>query len=243
MLCGVATTAAQEAAVAPSPQSSTGAAQPPEGFFRALGHDFLRLPSPTNAILLGIGGGMALGVHSADAHLTQQAYASAPLDFVFDAGDALGSGWAEAGGAAATFLIGHALNKPRVQAVGSELVRAQILNAALTEGLKVAVRRNRPDGSLFSFPSGHASATFASATVLYRQFGWKAGLPAYGAAVYVAGSRLTENRHYASDVIFGAAVGIVAGRTVMIGHGAKRFSVSPVAGRGAAAIVLTRVTP
>ena len=47
-------------------------------------------------------------------------------------------------------------------------------------------------------------------------FGWKAGVPAYGLAAYVAGSRLQENRHYMSDVLFGAAVGIVSGRTVTI---------------------------
>ena len=46
------------------------------------------------------------------------------------------------------------------------------------------------------------------------RFGWKAGLPAYLAASYIGVSRLQENRHYLSDVIFGAAVGIVSGRSL-----------------------------
>jgi membrane-associated phospholipid phosphatase len=84
---------------------------------------------------------------------------------------------------------------------------------------KESTRRSRPEGAGFSFPSGHTTVTFASATVLQRHFGWKAGLPAYAVASYVAASRVEMKRHYLSDVAFGAALGIVAGRTVPIGHG------------------------
>jgi membrane-associated phospholipid phosphatase len=76
---------------------------------------------------------------------------------------------------------------------------------------------------------------------LHRHFGWKVGLPAYGLATYVAASRLQENRHFASDVIFGAAIGIVAGRTVTVGRGRGTFTVAPVALRGGAAVMFTRV--
>jgi membrane-associated phospholipid phosphatase len=115
-----------------------------------------------------------------------------------------------------------------------------VLNALLTQGIKVAVHRTRPDEGRFSFPSGHASSTFATATVLQREFGWRVGLPAYGLAAYVAESRIQENRHYASDVIFGAAVGIVSGRTVGIQRGARRFELSPAVVPGGAAVVFTR---
>ena len=48
---------------------------------------------------------------------------------------------------------------------------------------------------------------------------------------YVAASRLHENRHFASDVVFGSAVGIIAGRTVTR-HGREYFSagLQPVPG-------------
>src|SRR4029079_18966435 len=137
------------------------------------------------------------------------------------------------------YIFGRSVGNEAVESVGASLVRAQVLNTLLTESIKVAVHRTRPDKGNFSFPSGHASATFATATVLERTFGWKFGVPAYGLAAYVAGSRVQGNQHYASDVIFGAAVGIVAGRTVAIGHGAGRFDVAPMAVPGGAGITFT----
>ena len=70
--------------------------------------------------------------------------------------------------------------------------------------------------------------SFASATVLQRHFGWKVGLPAYAVASYVAASRVEMKRHYLSDVAFGAALGIVAGRSVTIG-GRHQFLLAPMA--------------
>ena len=68
---------------------------------------------------------------------------------------------------------------------------------------------------------------FASATVLQRHFGWKVGVPAYAVASYVAASRVEVKHHYLSDVAFGAALGIVAGRTVPVGHG-HRLVLTPM---------------
>jgi membrane-associated phospholipid phosphatase len=59
------------------------------------------------------------------------------------------------------------------------LIHAQLMAEGLTFMIKQATRRSRPEGSGYSFPSGHATVTFASATVLQRHFGWKVGLPAY----------------------------------------------------------------
>ena len=95
----------------------------------------------------------------------------------------------------------------------ADLMRGHIVTAVLTQGIKVAVDRQRPDGSRFSFPSGHTSSTFTTAAVLQHEFGWKIGAPAYVVATFIGGSRLQENRHYLSDVLFGAAIGIVSGLT------------------------------
>lgn len=253
VMCLTATAVSAQSDAAPrapsrDPGASRGAAVSNDrsepsfrSIFSELGHEFAGLPSKDTAITLGVGGALALAVHPADSTLTQRAARSEPLDDVFEAGAFSGSGWVQFGAAFGTYLVGHATDKRRVQAVGVDLVQVQIVNAAITQGLKLAVRRTRPDGGQFSFPSGHSSGTFATAAVLSRHFGWKVGLPAYGLATYVAGSRIQENRHYASDVIFGAAVGIVAGRTVTVGRGGKGVIVSPVVIPGGAGVMFSRV--
>ena len=208
--------------------------------FRDLRRDLLHLPSTANALTLAIGGAFALAAHPGDRAFTAQVIGAERLEEVFDAGGPTGSGWMQIGGALGTYVLGRGVGNAPVQAVGAALVRAQVLNTLMTQGIKVAVRRTRPDEGGYSFPSGHTSGTFATATVLQRQFGWRVGLPAYGLAAYVAQSRLLENRHYASDVIFGAAVGIVAGRTVSIQHAGRVFEVAPAVVPGGAAIVFTR---
>ena len=57
----------------------------------------------------------------------------------------------------------------------------------------------------------------------------------------IGGSRLQENRHYPSDVIFGAAIGLVAGRTVTIGRGEASFALVPLAAPGGGGVGLTLV--
>jgi len=102
------------------------------------------------------------------------------------------------------------------------------------------VGRRRPDGSRFSFPSDHASSSFATATVLQRRLGWRVGVPAYAMATYVAASRLQENRHYLSDVVFGAGLGIVVSRSVTVGHGQHALAVVPLAAPGGVGIGFVR---
>jgi Membrane-associated phospholipid phosphatase len=224
------------------PQSASDASAPTLGsLFTDFGHDLKRLPSTPNAITLAIGGALALAVHPGDHALTARVITSDGLEDTFEAGAAGGSGWVQAGGALGTYVLGRAFGSPRLATTGASLVQAQMLNGLLTQGIKVAVHRTRPDQGNYSFPSGHASSSFATATVLQREFGWKFGLPAYAAASYVAGSRVQGNRHYASDVIFGAAVGIVAGRTVTVGHGSARFGVAPMAVPRGAGIAFTHV--
>ncbi|MCC7417542.1 MAG: phosphatase PAP2 family protein [Acidobacteria bacterium] len=147
----------------------------------------------------------------------------------------------QVGGALATYTVGRLTRSPRTARVGADLFRAQVLSQVVTQAIKLSARRTRPDGSALSFPSGHTSATFASATVLQRHFGWKAGIPAYAVATFVATSRIEERRHFLSDVAFGAVLGIVAGRTVTVGRGDARFAVAPVATSGGGGIAFTWV--
>ena len=74
-----------------------------------------------------------------------------------------------------------------------------------------------PSSTYTSFPSGHTTVAFAAATVFameYRNYRFVPIL-AYSAATLIGLSRLTENAHWASDVLVGAALGYLCGRQVV----------------------------
>jgi membrane-associated phospholipid phosphatase len=211
-----------------------------ESLFTNLPSDFRHLASSTNGVVIAGSGLLAIGVHSGDSEITREAAESSDLEEVLDSGEPIGGGLVQGGGALGIYLFGRFTHRTNTAILGADLIRAQIVNGTLTLSLKAAVNRERPDGSPYSFPSGHSSSSFATATVLARHFGWKVGVPAYAVASYVAASRLTENRHYLSDVLFGAGIGIVSGRAVTVGHGSQTFVVSPIAGRGVMGVSFTR---
>jgi len=93
--------------------------------------------------------------------------------------------------------------------------------------IKYSVRRTRPNGDPYSFPSGHASATFAFASVLERHLGARLAWPTLALGAYVATSRLHDNKHYLSDVVFGSALGTAVGWTVVGRHGRSNYAVVP----------------
>jgi len=68
-----------------------------------------------------------------------------------------------------------------------------------------------------SFPSGHTTAAFSAATVYAMEYRDKPLVPflAYGAASLIGLSRITENKHWATDVLTGAALGYLCGRQVV----------------------------
>lgn len=68
-----------------------------------------------------------------------------------------------------------------------------------------------------SFPSGHTTVAFAAATVFAKEYANQPLVPiiAYSAATLIGVSRITENKHWASDVLVGAALGFLTGRQVV----------------------------
>lgn len=75
----------------------------------------------------------------------------------------------------------------------------------------------RPASSFNSFPSGHTATAFSIATVFAMRYKDKPAIPilCYSTASLVGLSRLTENRHWASDVFTGAVIGYLCGRQVV----------------------------
>jgi hypothetical protein len=188
--------------------------------------NFRNLPTRENMAWLLVGGGAAAAVHPLDSDTSNSLTGSDGLHEPFEAGAVIGGTPLQLGTAFATYGIGRALRQPRVARLGAELIQAQLMAETLSFAVKHVVRRERPDGSSYSFPSGHTTVSFASASVLRRTFGWKVGAPAYAVASYVAASRIQSQRHYLSDVVFGAALGTVAGRTVPVGR-SQRLAIHP----------------
>jgi PAP2 superfamily len=82
----------------------------------------------------------------------------------------------------------------------------------ITEGLKQAFPKTRPDGSdRKSFPSGHTSRSFSAAATIFNRYGASYGIPAFAVASLVGVARVQAKKHFWSDVLVGAAIGTGAG--------------------------------
>lgn len=71
------------------------------------------------------------------------------------------------------------------------------------------------NGSGGAGPVPYGPASFAVATVLSSRLGWAAGAPGFFLAGFVAASRIEADRHFTSDVVFGAALGTATALAVL----------------------------
>lgn len=203
-----------------------------------IGRDFVALPSKENLYWTAGGGAAALAAHKADEYVQAHVVGNPNADAFFAPGRVIGL-VVPLGGSVGTYVWGRTRNQPKVSHVGSDLIQGQVVAQVLTQALKYSTQRQRPDQSgATSLPSGHAASTFAFATALERHLGWRYAAPAFAGAFYVAASRLPANRHWFSDVVFGATVGIIAGRTVT-SREARPYPVGLVAVPGGAALIVT----
>jgi membrane-associated phospholipid phosphatase len=225
-------------------QSPDGAPPTPQhtgigAMIKGLGHDVINLPSRQNLLWVGVGTGLSLAVHPLDDK-ANEALSGDIWDKVFAPGAIIGQSYTLLGAAGAVYAVGRIKGEPKVSHMGMDLLRSLVIAEFMTQSLKYTVRRERPDGSgANSFPSGHAADTMAFATALERHLGWRFAVPAYVLASYVAMSRLHDNVHFLSDVTAGAAVGIIAGRTVTR-HGRENFPVTLMAVPGGVGIMYVR---
>ena len=113
------------------------------------------------------------------------------------------------------------------------LVKSELLMLVSVTFLKKATYILRPDGSSnTSLPSGHTAQAFAAATFLNAEYGrrykWVPFL-SYGIASAVGALRIANNKHYLSDVLIGAGIGIVSTKIVYWTHsyrwGKKKYKI------------------
>ena len=90
-----------------------------------------------------------------------------------------------------------------------------LIMAALVNSIKYSAKEMRPDGSTAnSWPSGHTATAFVGATLLHKEYGltrspwWS--VAGYGVATATGVMRVLNNRHWISDVMSGAGIGILS---------------------------------
>ena len=112
------------------------------------------------------------------------------------------------------------------------LIKSELLMSAIVYPMKKYSNVMRPDSSSSnSFPSGHTAQAFVAATFLHKEFGKKSiwySIGAYTCATAVGTIRMLNNRHWLSDVLVGAGIGIVSTNLVYYTH---RFKWSKKSGK------------
>jgi membrane-associated phospholipid phosphatase len=187
-------------------------------FPRNLGRSFVGVFAKDNLAPFMLGAAASAASFNADVRAQR---------FLSGRADEFGKLGATAGGASVMapltltlFAAGRFAKDTRFRAFSYDATQAVIVDMAYTSVLKAAARRTRPDGSSnASLPSGHTSTAFAWATVAQKHYGWKAGVPGFLAASAIGISRIERDRHHLSDVLAGATLGMIVGRTVVRQNG------------------------
>ena len=146
----------------------------------------------------------------------------------------IGSPYTAAGIAATALIVGSITKDPKARETGILGLEAVAHSQLITLGLKYTTQRERPldfhakggGGTAFwkggdSFPSGHASGSFALATVFAYEYGPKhkwVPYVSYGLATLVAASRFSGENHWLSDLFVGSTTGFLIGRYVYKHH-------------------------
>lgn len=234
LMLSAAAIAIPPAAAQSSPESSPPLASPRSiGLTGQVRDDGRRLFSTRTLGILAAGGalaGLSTRIEEPDqaARRVERWISEGGSDF----GNAYGQATTLGSGALGLIAAGRLFKDDRVGDAGSDLARALVYAGLVTVPLKMAVARTRPNGERYSFPSGHSAAAFAAAPVLASHFGGRVGTLAYLAAVTTAMGRVEDRKHYVSDVVFGAALGLSVGLAVSDDAGSRRMPSLTVSTRG-----------
>jgi hypothetical protein len=179
---------------------------------------------------------------------------SSALDSATDVGEIIGNPFVHLGIAGAIYGGGALADSPKWQEMGEMLGEAALLADASGFILKEAIGRSRPfvngDKGNFkpfgfksdydSMPSLHTASSFAMASVMASTSDsilTKALY--YSAATFVGFSRIYQDKHWASDVILGAAIGELCGRVVTSYHAShNRYALVPSVSGNSATLAL-----
>jgi hypothetical protein len=188
-------------------------------------------------LTLGVAGAIGL-TYGFDGQIRDklQRNRSRSIDKAADTGSLIGDPYLHLGFAALVYGGGIMAEAPRWKETGEMLGEALIIADGATLILKEATGRGRPiatshkgDFKPFGFksnfdslPSMHTASSFAMASVLARTSdSMSVAVLSYCAAAFVGFSRMNQDKHWASDVLLGAAIGELAGRVAVSQHARK----------------------
>jgi hypothetical protein len=178
--------------------------------------DVTGLLSQQSLEIFALGGALTVMGHQVENANDEERFLDSPsLDGVSDTGNVYGNGLTIAGGALGLVAAGAFAHSPRLVSAGVDVAHSFLLSGALIVAIKMAAQRTRPNGGSYSFPSGHTGVAMSAAPVLAYHFGPVVGACAYALAGATAMGRMEDRYHYLSDVLFGATIGVVVGRTVV----------------------------
>lgn len=195
-----------------------------DNFFSMLRDDARGVVNRDNAIVLGVGLAGALVIRKDLDKRVRNGVESSPMR------------WGE-GSKALGHLADPQFQVPVIMAVYAHSLRTQneelhefseslisafTLTGLGTLGVKAIANTDRPspewNGGHFGFPSYHAASSFSMAAVVDEYYGPSAAVPAYALAGLIGWSRIDEQDHDLSDVVFGSVLGYVIGKSVAQKH-------------------------
>ncbi|MET0242865.1 MAG: phosphatase PAP2 family protein [Flavitalea sp.] len=136
------------------------------------------------------------------------------------------------------YVAGLATSEKKIQSAALGGMKSLAISTLIYTSAKLVIRRNRPDAAYSSMdfappfmrkkytssPSGHSNTIFTVATALaleYRETKW-VPIVAYTIAGLTAFSRVYQNRHWASDIVVGSALGHFVTRAVWANNNKKK---------------------
>ncbi len=172
------------------------------------------------SLLIGVGEGSGGIAQNLDIDLLKKInHSSAMFNTEFCCANARTITFVNIAAPISVFTAGIIKHDKKMQLYAAYMAGAYLGSSIITHGLKNTVKRERPFekysfivkrdvGGSYSFPSGHTSAAFCTATSLSLYFRkWYVVVPSYVWASSIGYARMYQGVHYPSDVLAGAVVG------------------------------------
>ena len=190
-------------------------------------HDHTYILTPDNVLILALAGGASLAVRETIDDDVEEHYiyehdthhVRNRLGRWSDVFGGLGNPAFHLAGCALVYAASIQVEDAKLYTCTKSVFDALVINQVWTTVFKASAGSTRtPNGERWGWPSGHTSSTICIAAAVEEHYGFWWGLPWYAATALTAWGRLDDGEHDLSDIVFGAALGYVIGKSVARGH-------------------------